>query len=133
MELPNLPEGSTTKDILNGVVKYRDTHGSVRFYTLKDLIESVREDQAFSEAKPEKIRFIYHFCASYIDGAGIRKLDGMVSSLIRIKTAENYEELKKRISSDLFYKLTIDSLSFLGLEKEGDMAEEIGSNEKELP
>ena len=125
MELPNLPEGSTTKDILNGVVKYRDAHGSVRFYTLKDLIESVREDQAFSETKPEKIRFIYHFCASYIDGDGIRKLDGMLISSIRIRTPEDYEGLKKRISPDLFYKLIIDSLSFLGLEKEDGMTEEI--------
>jgi len=132
MELPNLPDGTITKNILNGVIKYKDTHDSVRFYTLKDLIESVREDQAFSETKPEKNLFSYHYSAMYTIPNGAAYHDGVVTTNRKIKTHEEYEELKKDISPDNAHKMSITSLSFLGLVKEDGMTEEIDSNEKTM-
>ena len=127
MELPNLPEGTITKNILNGVIKYKDTHGSVRFYTLKDLIESVREDQAFSETKPEKNRFSYHYSAMHAIPNGTANHDGVMITDKKIKTFEQCEKLKKDISPDNAHKMTITSLSFLGTVKEDGMTEEIDS------
>jgi len=69
-------------------------------------------------AEPEKILFSYHYCAMYTIPNGTSYNDGVMITDKKIKTFEQCEQLKKDISPDNAHKMTITSLSFLGLVKE---------------
>ena len=69
-------------------------------------------------AEPEKNRFSYHYCAMYTIPNGTSYNDGVMITEKKIKTFEQCEQLKKDISPDNAHKMTITSLSFLGLVKE---------------
>lgn len=69
-------------------------------------------------ANEEKNLFSYHYSAMYAVPNGVAYHDGIMTTDKKIKTNEQYEELKKEISPDNAHKMSITSLSFLGLEKE---------------
>ena len=72
-------------------------------------------------AEPEKILFSYHYSAMYKVPNGTANHDGVMITDKKIKTfeqCEQCEKLKKDISPDNAHKMTITSLSFLGLVKE---------------
>ena len=59
-------------------------------------------------------RYIYHYCAKIPIG----HIDGVAYLTNRISGMDSYMELKPLISKEHHDKLTILSLSFLGMEKE---------------
>ena len=64
-------------------------------------------------------RFIYHYCAKYQTASGNTAIyDGIAQLEKRIIQHEQYGELKKRIDADNAHKLSITSLTFLGMEHE---------------
>ena len=69
-------------------------------------------------AEPEKNLFSYHYSAMYKVPNGTANHDGVMITDKKIKTFEQCEKLKKDISPDNAHKMTITSLSFLGLVKE---------------
>ena len=69
-------------------------------------------------SEPEKNLFSYHYSAMYAVPNGTANHDGVMITEKKITTFEQCEKLKKDISPDNAHKMTITSLSFLGLVKE---------------
>ena len=63
-------------------------------------------------------KYIYHYSAEYQQSDfNIAKIDGIAQLEHRIVCMADYKELKKMIDKDNSHKLTIKSLSFLGMEQ----------------
>lgn len=64
-------------------------------------------------------RYIYHYCAQYQKGLGqIAYIDGIVQLGNRIICHADYQKIKPLIEPESHEKLTIVSLSFIGMEKD---------------
>jgi len=58
--------------------------------------------------------YTYHFCAQYeVNKHFIQKFDGILTLSKKIKTMDDYRDIKKMISKEHAAKLTITSLSLL--------------------
>jgi len=66
-------------------------------------------------------RFVYHYCAHYqLPGSGsISYIDGIAQLEKRITCMEDYRRIKPQIEPVHHSRLTIDSISFLGMELDG--------------
>lgn len=63
-------------------------------------------------------RYIYHYCAHYqIASGSINYCDGIALMEKRIESGDDYTRIKKLIQPEHHEKLTILSLSFLGMEQ----------------
>ena len=63
-------------------------------------------------------RYVYHYCAQYQpDNCRLVYIDGLAQLENRITSHDEYMKLKPAISSEFHHKLTIISLSFIGMEK----------------
>lgn len=60
--------------------------------------------------------FIYHYSARYSVNNGVADIDGIARLISKVKCMDDYHQLKKSIDPDNFSKLTIVSLSFIGME-----------------
>ena len=101
----------------------------ISFFMLSMFMAARKGSRKASIAESEKILFSYHYSAMYKVPNGTDNHDGVMITDKKIKTFEQCEKLKKDISPDNAHKMTITSLSFLGLVKEDGMTEEIDSNE----
>ena len=90
----------------------------ISFFMFSLFVDARKRSRKASIAEPEKILFSYHYSAMHTIPNGTSYHDGIMITEKKIKTYEEYEELKKRISPDYAHKMTITSLSFLGLVKE---------------
>lgn len=64
-------------------------------------------------------RFVYHYCSHYQVSTGvIAYTDGIAQMENRITCMDDYQRLKSKIDCPDSKNLTIDSLSFLGMEEE---------------
>jgi hypothetical protein len=64
-------------------------------------------------------RFVYHYCCHYQESIGvIAYIDGIAQMENRIACMDDYKKLKHQVDCPDSDKLTIDSLSFLGRERE---------------
>lgn len=64
-------------------------------------------------------RFVYHYCSHYQESIGaIAYIDGIAQMENKITCMDDYTKLKQQIDCPNSDKLTIDSLSFLGMEQE---------------
>ena len=103
----------------------------ISFFMLSMFMAARKGSRKASIAEPKKNRFIYHYSAMHAIPNGTANHDGVMITDKKIKTfeqCEQCEQLKKDISPDNAHKMTITSLSFLGLVKEDGMTEEIDSN-----
>ena len=100
----------------------------ISFFMLSMFMAARKGSRKASIAEPEKILFSYHYSAMHAIPNGTSYHDGVMITDKKIKTFEQCEKLKKDISPDNAHKMTITSLSFLGLVKEDGMTEEIDSN-----
>ena len=64
-------------------------------------------------------RFIYHYCAIWqLDGGGTSCTDGIMLLDNRITNMSEHQRLKPLINSQEYHRMTITSLSFIGMELE---------------
>ena len=63
-------------------------------------------------------RYLYHYCARHQNGSELTYIDGVAQLQGRIVTQEDYRKLKSLIAPEDAYRLTIESLSFLGMEND---------------
>lgn len=65
-------------------------------------------------------RFIYHYCAQYQIVMGtFAFIDGIAQMENRITCHDEYNKIKPLIEPEHHEKLTITSLTFLGMEQQG--------------
>ena len=63
-------------------------------------------------------RFIYHYSAHYQLGMNMFYVDGIAQLKSKITCQEDYRKLKPKIEAFHHDKLTISSLSFIGMEQD---------------
>ncbi|MCK5611594.1 hypothetical protein KAR91_57515, partial [Candidatus Pacearchaeota archaeon] len=106
---------------------------SLRNYAISDQTKNETteeiEDESMEEIKKDEPlacpgergvinRFIYHYCAQYQDVVGATSfIDGIAQLEERITCMDDYRKIKPLIDSKHKDKLTILSLSFIGMEK----------------
>ena len=61
-------------------------------------------------------RYVYHYCAHYQDGMNMYYIDGILQLENKVSCMEEYNKLKPQIETKHHGKLTISSLSFIGME-----------------
>jgi len=101
----------------------------ISFFMFSLFVDARKRSRKAPIAEPEKILFSYHYSAMYTVPNGTAYHDGIMITDKKIITHEQYKELKKDISPDNAHKMTITSLSFLGMVKEDGMTEEVDSND----
>ena len=102
----------------------------ISFFMVSLFMDARKRSRKALLSEPEQNLFSYHYSAMYTVPNGTANHDGVMITEKKITTFEQCEKLKKDISPDNAHKMTITSLSFLGMVKEDGMTEEADSNEK---
>lgn len=85
----------------------------------EEEVNSFFIDLEQAKKEPPTNRFVYHYSSQYQSTIGqMSYIDGIAQLEFKIKSMDDYRDLKKGISPEFHEKLVINSLAFIGMEND---------------